>query len=174
MTEKHTLTVSSPLAAFVSVDLKTKVLEDTLDDLTEKQTEELQKAKEFFEVEDLKEQMQFSLSIENFLWSLFEKLEIPEAPLRAKSHEKFIQEVASTLEASMGTDELPKLSDRALSKVLKFVDDPELFKDVTCAFEFTTKAGEKKNIPLPAVNVLSSSQFLEMVDEIFKPVASEE
>lgn len=174
MAEKSPLVVNSSLVAFVSESLKKKVLETKLDDLTEEETSELSKAKEFFGVEDLKEQKKFTLSIEAFLWGLFDKLEVPESPLRAKAHEKFLQEVASALDASMGTDKLPELSEKALSKVLKFVDDPELFKEVTCSFEFTGKDDTKKVLPLPALNALSSSAFLEMVDEIFEPVASDE
>jgi hypothetical protein len=168
---QKTLTLTANLATFLSLDLRKKVLDGKLDDLSSEETEELDKAKEFFSVEDVNTTKDFSVGLETFLWSLFEKIPAPESPLRIKAHERFLQEVASELDKSLNTEDLPKISDANLKKVVRFVEDPEEFKKMKVPFEFSS--GDKKmSLPLPAVNVLQNDEFVTLLDDLFKNVTS--
>lgn len=175
MATKVEVKLDSPIYTFASPELREKLLgegEQAVD--TEEQQTELAKIKETFNVEDLSTNLTFTLNIETFLWELFLNLKTPEAPLKAKAHEKVLQDVAAELDRTMESDEeLPLLKEKYLKKVLHFVLDPEEFKHVKPPFSF--ESGDKKGaIPLPAVNVLSSSTFLDLIQTIFDPIMEED
>jgi hypothetical protein len=167
---KKVLTLSSPLSVFISEGLRTKLAEKA--ELSTEEQEELEKATAFFEVDDLTGSGSFTLSLENTLWSLFEKLKAPESPLRLKAHERFLQDVASRLKDTLESpDDLPQLEVSALKQVLPFVEDPEKFGQMSFPFEYKCASGAVRTIPLPAVNVLSNDQFITLLDEVFTPAA---
>lgn len=159
------VTLSSSLLAFVSEETRKAVLEGS--ELSEQQSEEISKAKEFFGVEDLKEVKEFSLSLENMIWSLFEKLPAPESPLRIKAHERLLQDVATALKETLDSEEeLPKIDPKHLKLVLDKVEDPDQFKSLSFPFEYSN--GEiKQVIPLPSTNILVNADFIDKVDQVF-------
>lgn len=170
MTKKN-VSLLTNLTVFLSASIRQKLLEDKTSDLNQEETEELAKAKEFFSTENLNSNLEFSVSLENFLWTLLEKIPVPESPLRLKSHERLLQEVASELERTLGTDEIPSVPDAVLKKVVHLVEDPEEFKKLNTNFEFTV-GDKKRSMSLPAVNILQNDDFVELLDQIFKNVTS--
>lgn len=179
---KKSVTLKSSLIVFVSAPLREKLIKSAQDQsalteeeraalaLNEAEEEELKKAKEFFGVEDLNSVGDFTTTLENAMWSLFEKLPVPESPLRLKAHERNMQELAAKLESTLKSEELPVLDVKMLKSVMSLVEDPEQFKKVEFPFEYVN--GEiKRVLTLPAVNVLADEEFVSALDEVFSPAA---
>lgn len=167
-----TITLKSSLLVFLSEKVRKSVLEST--DLEQEDQSELDKAKEFFGVEDLNVVGDFSATLENVLWSLFEKLPAPESPLRLKAHERFLQEVAAELEKTLKDETaLPALSRKSLLAVVDLVEDPEKFKSITFPFEYKLPNGTSRVLQLPSVNILSNDEFVSTLDTVFSPTKEE-
>lgn len=164
---KKTLSLKAPLVSFCSEELKKVVAAGEA--IPESLTEEHGRVKEFFGTEDLTTVGEFKISIENLLWSLFEKIKVPESPLRLKAHERFLQEVASKLRETLETEELPTLSVSSLKQIVHYVEDPEEFTKLTFPFEYKVSEETTRALPLPSINILSSEAFVDMLDQIFAP-----
>jgi len=164
-----TIVLKSSLLVFLSEAVRKNVVSSSATSLSSEESEEFVKAKEFFGVEDLNVVGEFSSTLENVLWSLFEKIPAPESPLRLKAHERFLQETAAELEKTLKSEDLPALSTKALLSVVDMVEDPEKFKAITFPFEYKLVDGTSRILQLPSVNILSNDDFVSTLDTVFGP-----
>lgn len=138
---------------------------------TEEAMGEVSELKKFFEVEDLDTVVTLQLKLENMLWVLFEAIQPPESPLRAKAHQRFKDKAAEALNASLESDDkLPVLTEEEVNAVKHFVEDPEEFSKLQFRFEFLRSDGKVSLVPLPSSNILKDQEFLETLEEIFGTV----
>lgn len=163
-----TIVLKSSLLVFLSEAVRKNVVDSSVE-LSSEESAEFVKAKEFFGVEDLNVVGEFSSTLENVLWSLFEKIPAPESPLRLKAHERFLQETAAELEKTLKSEDLPELSTKALLSVVDMVEDPEKFKAITFPFEYKLVDGTSRILQLPSVNILSNDDFVSTLDTVFGP-----
>ncbi len=159
-----TILLETPLSVFLSNEAQAALISGE----TSEHEEELAKGKEFFGVEDLTKTGKFSLRLENMIWGLYEKLEIPKSPLKMKAHERFLQDVAAELKNTLDTEDLPKLTAAGILAVRDLITDESKFAALTLPFEFTLESGEVRTIPLPSVNIFSNNEFVSALDTVFQ------
>lgn len=141
--------------------------------LSEKEQSELngsiEKIKEEFGIDDIKEIIELSITLEDFIFGLFSQVPKPESPLRIASYNRWLSGIAESLVSTLNKEnELPNISKEDLGKVRHYIEDDAEFQKQSALFSFTNKkTGKTSSLALSAMILASNHDFVSVLDILF-------
>jgi hypothetical protein len=123
-----------------------------------------------FGVDSIDDDIEMSLTLEDFLFDLYQLIPEPSAPLRKAAHQKFILGIAERLSSTVKLpDVIPVLSDDELDKVKHFIDNDDEFNKLQVKFQFNKKNdGSSGSLPLNPRLLGLSPKFIQTLAVLFK------
>lgn len=139
------------------------------DSIPEQLADELKKYQEFLGTDGIDQSVVLSLNLENLLYFLFLKLTPPTSPLKLHAFtENLKNNVFSELVRTLSIEDLPKLHKEDLDKIVHFLSDDAIFKDLQIPFQFIQLKSQKEcEVPLSSSLILASPAFVSTLSALF-------